>query len=363
MTWTLFYRVRDDKRLRKATLGTYPALPLADARDMAKGYQRQASKGRDPAAELKAERAADTFGELADKYLERYAKKRKRSWVKDDRVLKRDLLPKFKHRKASSITRREVIDLLEEIAGRGAPIGANRTLEIVRKIYNWGIEREIVLANPCSGIAKIGTERARERVLTNDEIRAVWAALDGETQLMNAMFRMRFLTAQRGGEVSRMRWQDIDRGTGWWTLPAEFSKNGRAHRVPLTEPALALLSEVELLSGKSAWVFPSPTGNGPLRVIWRAIKGIRGRSKVAFVPHDIRRTIATKLAGELGVGRLTISKILNHVERGVTSIYERASYDREKAEALSAWARRLEEIIGEKPTSTDNVVTLPARTA
>ena len=153
-TWFLMYRVAGDKRLRRATFGVYPTLTLADARQLARSDLRLAAKGKDPAAARKEKRNADTFGELADQYMERYAKKKKRSWFKDEQALNRDLLPRFKHRKADSITRREILQLLEEIADRGAPIGANRTLEIARKIYNWGIQSEIVKSNPCQMIGK-----------------------------------------------------------------------------------------------------------------------------------------------------------------------------------------------------------------
>jgi integrase len=227
------YRVRGDKRLRRATLGTYPSLTLADARDLARAELHAAAKGQDPAAERKADREADTFSELAEQYMERYAKKHKRSWFKDQQALNRDLLPRFRHRKASSLQRREVISLLEDIAERGAPVGANRTLEIIRRIYNWGIEREIVSVNPCQRIKKIGVERRRERVLNDDEIRAVWQAFEPETPRMRDHFKLRFLTLQRGGEISRMRWSDLDLASGWWTIPPDFTKNGLAHRVPL----------------------------------------------------------------------------------------------------------------------------------
>ena len=161
---------------------------------MARTDLRAAAKGKDPARQRKDERNADTFGEMAEQYLERYAKKRKKSWFKDDQTLKRDLLPRFKNRKAAGITRREIIDMLEEIAERGAPIGANRTLEIIRKIYNWGIE-QLVAANPCQRIKKIGVERARDRVLSDEELRAVWKALEEETPRMRDLFRLRLLTA------------------------------------------------------------------------------------------------------------------------------------------------------------------------
>ncbi len=355
MTWVLMYRVRGDKRLRRATLGTYPILTLADARDQARDDLRAAVKGRDPAAERKSERQAETFGELAEDYIKRYAKKHKRSWFKDRQALDRDLLPRFRHRKAANIKRREVITLLEEIAGRGAPVGANRTLEIIRRIYNWGIEQEIVTVNPCQRIKKVGVERRRERVLSDDEIRAVWAAFGDETPGMRDLFKLRFLTAQRPGEVSRMRWEDIDMASASWTIPSEFSKNGLSHRVPLSPPAIEVLRGIKGQKNDGGWVFPSPTGKGPLRAVWRAMRNIREQSGVEFVPHDLRRTGATRMTGDLGIARLTVAKVLNHVETGVTATYDRHAYDREKRQALDAWGRRLEEIISGMP-ATDIVV-------
>lgn len=361
-TWVLMYRVRGEKRVRRATLGTYPILSLADAREMAQADLRAAAKSKDPAATRMGERAADTFGELAERYIEKYAKKKKRSWYKDRQTLDRDLLPRFKHRKAAGIKRREVIELLEEIAERGAPVGANRTLEIMRKIYNWGIEREIVEINPCQRIGKIGVERQRERVLTDEEIRAIWATLADETPAMCAMFKMRFLTAQRGSEVSRMRWQDIDRQGGWWTIPGAFTKNGRDHRVPLNPAALDVLSAMEKHSQGQEWVFPSPTGKGPLRVIWRAMDDIRATSDIAeFKSHDIRRTVATRMTGDLGNSRQTVGRVLNHIEADVTGVYDRYSYDREKRGALDAWGDRLAEILSGR-AKAENVVNLATAT-
>lgn len=352
-TWVLMYRVRGDKRLRRATLGTYPTLPLAEAREDAKADLRAASKGIDPASVRKAERQAETFGELAEDYIERYAKKHKRSWYKDRQHLDRDLLPRFKNRKAASIKRREVITLLEEIADRGAPVGANRTLEIIRRIYNWGIEQEIVEINPCQRIKKVGIETRRERVLSDDEIRAVWAAFEEETTRMRDLFRLRLLTAQRPGEVSQLRWEDVELASGWWTIPAEFSKNGLAHRVPLSKPALEILKATTGHKEKSGWVFPSPSGKGPLRSVWRAMDNIRKNSGVEFVPHDLRRTAASRMTGDLGLQRLVVGRVLNHAESSVTATYDRHSYDKEKRHALEAWGARLTEIISGRPADSN----------
>ncbi len=352
-SWVVMYRYAGVKR--RLTLGAYPALPLASAREKAADVLRAVAHGADPAAAKKADRKAETFADLAEEYLERHAKPKKRSWRKDERTIARDLNPRFGRMKASAVARRGVIKLLDDICERGAPIQANRTLEILRKIYNWGVGREIVPTNPCVGIERPSPEKRRERVLTDDEIRAVWSALDQETYRMAGLFKLRLLTAQRGGEISHMRWQDIDQRSGWWTIPSEYSKNGLAHRVPLSAQAFEIVREMQGRAEGAEWVFPSPSGKGPTTVVWKAAGRIRKRSGVDFVPHDLRRTVASRITGDLGISRLVVSKLLNHVETGITAVYDRHSYDREKRQALDAWDRRLVEIISGMP-ATDSVV-------
>jgi integrase len=340
--WVLLYRHGAQKR--RLTLGPYPDLSLASARDRAKDHLREVAHGRDPAGEKAAGRKADTFRELAEDYLERYAKKRKRSWRKDEMALERDLLPRFGSRKARAVTRRDVNGLLDSIMDRGAPIQANRTFEILRRIYNWGISREIVETNPCHMIPPPGEEKAREKVLSEGELRAFWAALAPEHVRIAAMFKLRLLTAQRGGEVSTMRRADLDLQSAWWTIPGEFSKNGLAHRVALSPWALEIVGEALAAAGDDPWVFPSPTSDGPVRSIWKAVKRIRDRCQVDFRPHDLRRTAASLMTG-MGVNRLTVGKILNHVEADVTATYDRHSYDLEKRQALEAWSARVRQIV------------------
>jgi integrase len=351
-TWVVLYRHLG--KLRRLTLGTYPTLPLADAREQAKDALRSAAKGKDPAGEKKATRLGDTFGDLAEDYIELYAKPNKRSWKEDRRALDRDLLPKFKNRKAADIKRREVIALLDRIKARGAAVLANRTLEIMRGIYNWGIDKERVEHNPCTGV-KAAEETSRDRVLSDDEIRKVWAVLADQPLIISGRFRLQLITAQRPGEVRKMRWPDIDDDTGWWTIPAEITKNRLSHRVWLTAPALAVLKEMKEQSGHAGWVFPSPAADGPVRSNTKPTAAICKASGVSFTPHDLRRTAASHMAS-LGIGRFTIGRVLNHVEKSVTATYDRHSYDAEKRAALDAWAQRLEQILAGKKRADGKVV-------
>jgi integrase len=346
--WTLLYRHHGRKR--RMTLGTYPVVSLATARARAKELLADVVKGGDPAGAKRAEREAGTFADLVHAYLNKYAKPRKRSWQEDERILLKYVPRSWRSRPASMIARREVRDLVESIAER-APIMANRVLACLRKVFNYAIQRELIAANPCTLIERPAPERQRDRVLSADELRRIWAALQGEDVRSAAFFRLMLWTAQRGGEVRTMRWEDIDLEAGWWTIPGERTKNKLPHRVPLSPPVVALLRELRQDADGSAWVFPSMRATtGHRETVSRATRRLRAASGVDdWEPHDLRRTAASYMTG-MGISRLTVSKLLNHVEQGVTAVYDRHSYDQEKQKALKAWARQLDAIVTGKPT-------------
>jgi len=358
-TWMVMYRVKGDGRQRRLKIGTFPTMPLADARDEARDALRAAQKGQDPARERDVLRAADTVKALGEQFIEKHSKPNKRSWEVDQRILNKDIYPAWGTRKACTIRRRDVIDLLDDIAKRG-PIMANRSYEVIRRMFRFAVERDIVDASPCIGVTKPGVERARERVLSEDEIRKVWAAIEKEKPIECAVLKLRLITGQRGAEVRSMRWADFDRELAddvteaWWTIPAEVAKNGKAHRVPLPAMALDLICAVRKLHHDSVWVFRRPLKSGTTR--WKPGANVRENSGVDFNPHDLRRTAASMMTG-MGTARLTVSKILNHSERGATKVYDRYSYDAEKKAAVEAWAVRLQAILtNEKPAT--NVVEL-----
>ena len=354
-SFAVFYRTGG--RLRRLTLGTYPPLLLADARELAREALRSARLGSDPAANKKQERAAKTFADLAGQYIELYAKQRKRTWREDDRIITNKLNPAFGNVRAKDIKRADVRLLVDTIAQR-APIEANRTLAVCRKMYNWAISKDLLETNPCTQISAPGQEHRRDRVLTEDEIRSIWKDLDSEEPRMAAIFRLRLMSAQRGGEVAAMERNEVDLAAGWWTIPGEKSKNGLQHRVPLTAPALKILEHQLRTTGESSYVFPAPRSKGKAPTskfdLTKATERIRRRTGINdFTAHDLRRTAASLMTG-MGIPRLTVSKILNHVEPGVTAVYDRHGYDREKREALESWARRLLVIISDlRVVSTD----------
>ena len=285
---------------------------------------------------------------LAERYRDEYAVK-KRSHKEISRIIDRTLVPYFGSMRAKEITRRDVKDMVERIAKK-APIMANRTLDLVRRIFKWGIEEDLVAASPCYPIRKPGKEHARSRTLTGDEIKKAWAVLDraneGEKAQRKlrlqtaASLKLRLVTAQRGGEVMSMEWSEID--GDWWTIPEEKSKNGLEHRVPLSPMAMRIIAQMRSLEEKqpSKYVFPSPKGDGHIENVQKAIQQIRKATGISFVGHDLRRTAASLMTG-MGIPQLVVGKILNHVEPGVTKVYDRHSYDKEKRDALESWGKRL----------------------
>jgi integrase len=335
---------------------TYPAIILAEARKAHRDAQDKLDKGVDPAAkaitEREAERKAPTVADLASKYLEEWAMPRKRSWKTDKRILEKDVLLVWGQRKVIDVTRRDVKDLLRKVLNRGG-IMANRTLALIRKMFNYAVdELEIIPVSPCLKIKAPAPENQRDRVLTAEEIRGFWHGLAGEgmkeiNPFIKLALKLELVTAQRKGEIVSAAWEDFDLAEGWWTIPAEKAKNRLPHRVPLSPLALELLQEAKKFTGDSPWIFPSPRTDRHItpEAVDHALRrpGLEALG-FTFVPHDLRRTAASHMTG-MGISRLVVSKILNHVEKGITAVYDRHSYDREKRQALESWARKLQVIV------------------
>jgi integrase len=385
--WTVRYRYRGSQR--RLMLGEYPTLSLAKARDAAEDARAKIRNGGDPAGERQAAREVptDTVAALVKEYVAKHVRVKMRVWAEEERVLKVDVLPFWKDRSVRELTRRDVRALVAPIVDRGSPIMANRVLDVVRRMLNYGVRNDWLEANPASLIDRPGHEVSRERVLTDDEIRRLWRLLSRQPTTaeraapgrkrskgtaddpicpvappLAAAMKIRFLTAQRGGEVIKMRWRDVDLDAGWWTIPGEHAKNGRAHRVPLVPEAIGIIKaqqkdrqeqkkgtdEESIKHENKDCVFVGIGGSVRDRAK-KAPSRIARVLKIEFRGHDLRRTAATKMA-EAGVPRHHISAVLNHVEDGarVTRVYDRYSYDAEKRIALETWARRLQAIIDQQ---------------
>jgi integrase len=357
-------------RKRRMTLGKYPPCTLAEAKVLYREALKILESEKDPALEKRKEkitaRDASTVEGLIDEYLEKWAKPNKRSWKADERCLNKDVKPLWGKLKAADITRRDIVLLLDKIKDRGSPIAANRTLACIKKMFNFGVERDIITASPCIAIKAVAPENRCDRVLTEDEIKILWSALDQQTNQDNPLhvihmseqtklvLKLQLVLAQRKGEVVSAEWSEIDLKNGWWTIPAIKAKNNQTHRVPLSPFAIDLLIEVKKLGGDSRFLFPAKQKDSHITggAVDHAVRRSTFNGVNAWTPHDCRRTAASYMTS-LGSSRLVVSKILNHSESGnVTAIYDRHSYDNEKRLALESWAQKLKEIVyGEKSES------------
>ncbi|HXG88977.1 MAG TPA: tyrosine-type recombinase/integrase [Vicinamibacterales bacterium] len=350
-TWAVRYRHRG--RTCRFTLGSTKVLSLAEARERARTILRSATDDRDPAREKQQARRAQTVDDLAALYIEKWAKARKKSWKADDNLLRRKILPSWRHRSIAEITRHDVIVLVESIAAQGAPVVANRVTALVSKMFAFALDRGLISVSPAVRIPRPCVERARDRVLSDDELRRLWAACETLPGPMAAFYRLRLLTAQRGGELAALRWQDVDLVNRWLTIPGPVAKNGLAHRVPVNDTAHAILTGLRadadrILAARHARGDSRPK---PIAFVLDGALGKRQQAEATasfgiedFRGHDLRRTAASRMTSG-GIPRLVVGKILNHREGGVTAVYDRHSYDAEKVAALTWWDHKLQAIL------------------
>lgn len=368
-SWYFTYRFAG--KFRWLFLGQYPGTSLTQARVRARAARARIDEQRDPAAERAAAAQAAagqrTFQELARHYIDAHARPRKRSWRQDERILfgsahnkktgKERYIPlveRWGRRPLTGIPRHEIRALLNDTAER-APIMANRILSCLRKTFNFALQQDWVEANPCAGIGAPAPERERTRVLTQAELQSLWQAFAAETPLIRDVFSILLFTAQRSGEVMKMRWDELDGGksSGWWTLPPERTKGKRVHRVWLSEKAWAILEARREPGTTSGFVFPSPTRpNTAVTHVSKAVARLRKRARVEFSPHDLRRTVASLMAAA-GVDEAVIPKVLGHVPEGVTRRhYNLYGYDGEKREALDRWSDELTRLVAKGDRDT-----------
>jgi len=351
-SWIFFYHFEGKKQ--RMTLGPYPEISLAKARELHRNASKCLANNKNPATEQQKSkvesRTANTVNDLIEEYLEKWAMPRKRSWREDERILKKDIAPTIGKHKAKNVTKKEILLILDQVINRGAPIAANRTLAVTRRMFNFAVERDIIPISPCHSIKTLNKENRRDRVLSDEEIKIFWHGLENTNmfEITKLALKLQLVTGQRKGEIVSAEWDEFDLKKSWWTIPASKSKNGNVHLVPLSELALELLKELKDLSDASKWLFPSPVGEShilPTAVNHAVRKNIEKFNDVKpFTPHDLRRTAASHMTAS-GVSRLVVSKLLNHVENSVTAIYDRHTYDKEKREAADMWNIKLKNIV------------------
>ena len=370
-TKTWLYRYRNT--LGKQTwleLGNYPALALHDARTKALQAKAERKNGLDPRAvrekvredALTALAAGQTFQTVATEYYERVIAKRFRRPEQFKARLERDALPELGRKRLQDITRGDVSRTLNAIVDRGSRVMANRVLNDLKQVFRYAVSQGHIPHSPAELISRRdvgGKEESVSRALTLDEIEKVLRVLRAESipdakrkisWQIRELVMLLLLTGQRVGETLLARWDHVDFKTKSWNIPPENTKIGRAHVVHLSAQSLALLRRLKPLSYESGWLFVSDKREEQpitVRAVNRAINRMFDADEVGrrleiphFSTHDLRRTVATRLA-DMGIQPHVIERLLNHAVAGVAGIYNRSEQLPERAEALQMWGKKI----------------------
>jgi integrase len=338
------FQYRIGAKQRRMNLGRCSAIDPAVARKQAAELHAKVRLGQDPAG-LKAEsrsRASETFGQCVETYLQwQQPQVRDTTFVDIKRHLRTNLGP-LHGLHIANVDRRAIAAQLSRLATT-APVQANRTRASLSRFFNWAMGEGLADSNPALLTNKIDESGARDRALTEKEIKTLWTALpEGD---FGDILKLLLLTGQREREIAELEWDEIDFERGVIELPPERTKNHRRHLIPMSDMVRDIL-QARSRSKDRALVFG--IGEGGFSG-WSKAKD-RLDEAVKIPPwriHDLRRSCATHM-GELGVQPHIIEACLNHVSghrSGVAGIYNRAAYEAEKARALTMWADHVGDVV------------------
>ena len=367
-SWSVMYRIAGNRRVRRLTLGSWPAVGLAEARKRAKDVLLEAMAGKDPASKKikKEEQAPDLFEDVAAEFVLRFLKPRQKRWQATEAIINNKLVSRWRGRPIRQITKPDVLKLLDREMDAGRQRMANQSHQLAGQLFRWALRRGYVDQDPTAGVDKPAKDRSRDRVLSDGELAEVWQAASQLGYPFGPFVQLLVLTGQRRNEVAGLLWAEIDFDKQLWSLPADRTKNGRPHDVPLSASAIAILEKMPRLADR---VFPSAKKTSERTIsgfsktkrrIDALILEERKRRAAAWdqpsddvepmpawVLHDLRRTTVTGMA-ELGVQPHVIEAVVNHVsghKAGVAGVYNRATYAVEKREALERWSAHIASIV------------------
>ena len=369
-SYVVQYRPRGRSQAKRITLGVHgQPWTTEKAREAAEGLLLRVRNGEDPVETARAARAAaDAAAEVAheqrfeavlDSFIRLYAKPRNRRWEDTRRIITFDALPVWRDRPISTISRRDVIQLIDRVSER-SPSAARALYAQLRRLFSWCVERCLMEQSPCTGMRGPPPVESRDRWLDEDEVRLLWRALEDTGGPFEPLFKLLLLTGQRREEVTGMRWSEVNLTRAEWVIPKGRSKNNQEHAVDLAPTAVAILRG---LPRTHQLVFTT-TGATPLsnhakyrqRVLARmrvqrgAEAELRGEplAEIAdWTVHDLRRTAATGMA-KLGYPPHVIEAVLNHrsgVRSGLVAVYQHYNLRAERKNALLKWAEEIGNLV------------------
>jgi integrase len=361
--WT--FRYGKGKRI---ALGTYPATTLGEARGRALELAQAHAAGEDPRTVVEAAASGSmTVADLVRSYLEKHVRARGlRSAGEIERRFNRNIVPVIGSVRLADLHKRDVNRAVDPILQRGCPTEASHCFADLRALVRWGLRRGDLDRSVVDGMQKPKSAPPRQRVLSDDEIATLWAALPRALQRspnVQRILKLCLVTGQRVGEIAGLRRDELDLSARLWRLPGPRVKNAHPHQVPLSALALSIIAEALHDAGAGPFLFPC--GGRPLppvvvaRTLSRALKPEPGRplgrlGLAHFTSHDLRRSAISALAA-LGVTPIVIGHVANHrtiTKAGVTfGVYVQHSYAAEKRHALDLWGQRLAAIISGEPAA------------
>ncbi len=393
-TFILVARFGGAKNPTRRALGEYGALSLEQARKKAREWLELIGKGEDPAhVEERAraatvKRQANTFAAVAeDFFTDKLSGERKGAEVERD--IRREFVSRWGKRAITDITEDDVLAVIRA-KKRTAPAQARNLLGIAKRFFTWAIDQRTygLKASPAEYLRPskiIGEKSSRDRVLTDDELFALWRAADRVGYPHGPVYKLLILSALRLNEAADASWQEIDLQKREWIIPAARMKGrnsrARAHVVPLTDDLVDLFEELPRFGGKGSGPYCFTTTNGQ-KPVWMSDKAkkrvdermlrtlqalarrrgedVAGVDLPAWTNHDIRRTVRSNLS-RLRVTEEAREAVLAHARPGIKAVYDMHDYLDEKREALDAWAARLRSIV--EPTPANIVEIAAARVA
>lgn len=368
-SYVVQYRPRGRTQARRITLGVHgQPLTAEKAREAAEGLLLRVRNGEDPVESDRAARNADDaaakdaaeqrFQLVLDRFIEGYARPKNRRWADARRVIAHDALPAWSDRPVSSLSRRDVVQVMDTVRKR-SPSSARALFAQLRRLFGWCVEEGLIERSPVEGMRGPPAVESRERWLDDGEIWLLWRALEEEGGPFEPLFKLLLLTGQRREEVTGMRWRELNLEQTEWLIPRERSKNKAGHAVDLAPAAMAIL---RALPTDRPLVFTT-TGDTPLsnhakyrqRLLARMRDLAAGEPQVGGDPgqvddwrvHDLRRSAATGMAA-LHFAPHVIEAVLNHrsgIRSGLVANYQRFEHRPERNAALLSWSRHVSELV------------------
>jgi integrase len=358
-TFVLVTRFPGRKNPTRRSLGAYGAITLDAARERARVWLDLIRRGIDPGVEEERQRTAElrkqahTFAAVAEEYIKVHVSKTRQAAAVEI-AIRREFIARWGERPIAGITSQDVLAVIDAAIERGAPYRAHNLLAFVKSLFNWAIARPNygLETSPCDRLKPkqiIGKKQARQRILSDAEIRALWSCAETMDYPYGPLIKLLLITGQRLNEVARATWGEFDLDKKLWTIPAARMKAAAAHTVSLSDEALKVLRTLPRFK-QGEHLFSTTYGelaiNGFSKQKRRLDELMAERLGTVeeFRFHDIRRTMRTGLSA-LPVPDMVRELVIAHAQPGLHKVYDQHKYDAEKRQALDLWAARLQQIL------------------